>query len=100
MPIYDAHGTEITVGARVKPCGINIPGGVVARITNVDVDMNDDTGRPEAYGPFVYVLYDDGEEDRWTAYDKRAWYTDPAEWVCDEVEVERENASLAAQERV
>jgi hypothetical protein len=86
-PIYDAKGTEITVGARVKPFSdgviVAVPGGIVTKITDVDVDFNDDTGRPEAYGPFVHVLYDDGEEDRWTAYAKRG-----GEYVCDEIEVE------------
>lgn len=93
-PIYDAKGTEITIGARVKPLiYMHVPGGVVTKLEEMDVDMNDNTGRPEAYGPFVHVLYDDGEEDRWTAYTMRG-----GEYVCDEVEVEVEVEAFACPE--
>jgi len=90
-PIYDAKGTLIEVGDHVLPVvregRIVVPAGKVTKITEPDVDFNDDTGRPEAYGPFVYVLYEDGEEDRWTAYDKRGGFDEPSEYVCDEIEI-------------
>jgi hypothetical protein len=90
-PIHDAKGTLIEVGCVVLPyksAAFDIPGGVVVKIEPVDVDFNDDTGRAEGFGPFVHVRYADGEEDRWTAYNKRDWYTAPDDWVCDDITVE------------
>jgi hypothetical protein len=83
----DEHGTPIKVGCRVAAdTQHDIPGGVVVRLTEPDADYNDATGRAEAYGPDVFVLYDDGVEDHWRLhYDIRY-----DAYVCDDITIEQE----------
>lgn len=89
--IYDCNGELIQVGARVLPWPDgDSPAGTVTRLDPFDVDYNDDTGRPEGYGPFVHVRYDDGEDARFDCIvdDPHDLYERPTSFVCEDVEID------------
>jgi hypothetical protein len=98
MPIFDTNDVEIKVGDvtvaysyRPFPhvAEIHVPAGTVTVLTDHDVDYNDDTGRPEGYGPFVTVEYEDGSEDRLDCIntEMQGYDLDP-HWVCEDVTID------------
>lgn len=89
--IFDVNGVQIERGMRTAAWShgsISCPEGTVVALPGLDVDYNDDTGRPERFGPFVMVEYDDGTDERFDVQDARRfdWGFD-YEWKCDEVEI-------------
>jgi hypothetical protein len=64
--IVDSQGQRIKVGSRVLDA-IGLPEATVTSIIPLDGDA-DDEGRPVAVGPYIYVEYDDGTEEKFTAH--------------------------------
>jgi hypothetical protein len=82
--IKDCKGNAVIVGSRVLDEN-GVEEGTVTWTTEPDGDYNDETQRAEAYGPYVYVLYDDGQDDRYTA--RQSWSYSDDRFVCDDIEV-------------
>lgn len=75
MKILDPSDREITIGATV------VGGGVVVGITEPEGDYNS-FGRAVMYGPYVKVMYPEGEE-RWPC--SMPHFGDYETFVCDDV---------------
>lgn len=103
--IRDLAGEQIHPGSVVKPYRdieghIEEPGGIVTKLTEMDVDSDEDG--THRYGPFVYVKHDDGDELRYEVTDAhRSTWADymmdtEYEWVCEDIEIEPQ-AEVAEQ---
>jgi len=65
---FDSDNNEVKVGSRVKSSN-DLPGGTVVEIQEIDCDYDDNLGRPVAYGPYVFVKWDDHDEpERFSGY--------------------------------
>lgn len=74
VKIFDPNGREITVGADVEG------GGRVVGITEPEGDYNS-YGRAVMYGPYVKVLYSEGEDSHVCSPERYDYET----FVCDDV---------------
>jgi|SRR5215831_5312056 len=96
---WDWRETPFKVGDRVKFGDDDDQIGVVSRVTEVDGDYNDDTGRAEMIPPKAYIKFDDGEEehcDGSNATPAPEWYDEEPQfvWQFDDIEVLKdENAA-------
>jgi hypothetical protein len=88
-PVKDGTHKEIKVGDRVRIMGYDetkddpkVYHGRIWHISDVDGDVDDDTGRSVMVPPYVYVKFDDGTEEQYRSFH---WWQDNA-FECDELE--------------
>lgn len=88
--ILDAEGTTIVVGQIVVDrAGQEI--GKVTQLTEPDADYDDELQRAVQYGPYVYVSYYDGTDDRYLARWNATgpWDDTRDDFTCDDVIVRK-----------
>jgi hypothetical protein len=88
--VVDVDGSEIEGGRRVHVTGSPDVRGTVTGITDPDGDV-DDEGHTIGISPRVVVMFDDGEDDRFTTSYTGRGPGEDAPWECEDLKViERE----------
>src|SRR4051812_23489891 len=86
--VLDGQEEELTVGDRVTVYGGEDTTAKITKITDFDVDYDDEIMRPAMSCPIITVEYDDGTTEEWKSWlnvgDKHLG--DPPTFICDDLE--------------
>lgn len=88
--VLDGNEVELNVGDRVRFYPTSLDGIIaeITKITDYDVDYDDEIMRPRMYPPIITVKYDDGTLEEWKTYEEQSlsYLGNIPRFTCEELE--------------